>query len=104
MRKMLLTAAAATLAVFVFAAAPAQATPASTALNYGHANAGVVQDVARRYRYSRGWYGGGPRYRGYAYRYRPYGYAYRPYAYRPYAYYGYPYYWNRPGVSLWFGF
>jgi hypothetical protein len=68
---------------------------------YGETRAGVLQEVGKRYRYSRNW-NRRPYYRSYAY--RPY--AYRPYGYyRPYSYYGYGYpYYRRPGISLWFGF
>ena len=104
MRAVFLTALAGLLAVFVIASSkPASALPAATssALNYNHANADLVE-VKRWYkrRY----------YRPYRYRYygRPY---YRPY-YRPYRYYGRPYYrpyyrpyryYRRPGVSVWIG-
>jgi hypothetical protein len=92
---------------------PASANPAAAAINYDKSNAGVVEQVGRRYYKKRYRYGYRPyRYRNYGY-YRPYygGGYYRPYYggyYRPYyrPYYGgwgYPYY-RRPGVSLWFGF
>jgi hypothetical protein len=107
MRRFLLPAIAAGLAASFALAAPqpASANPAAAAINYDKPNAGVVDQVAKRYYKKRYRYG----YRPYGYRYgyrpyyRPYGY-YRPY-YRPYGYYGggYPYY-RRPGVSLWFGF
>ena len=82
-------------------ARPALSIPASAALQYGETRAGVLQEVGKRYRYSRNW-NRRPYYRSYAY--RPY--AYRPYGYyRPYSYYGYGYpYYRRPGISLWFGF
>lgn len=96
---------------FAFAAPqPASANPAAAAINLDRSSqAGVVEEVGRRYYKKRYRYGYRPyRYRNYGY-YRPYygpryGY-YRPY-YRPYygyGGYGYPY-WRRPGVSLWFGF
>ena len=97
-------------AALVFAGSKAVvAAPASAALAYGESNIGVVEQVGRKYRYSRK-YRRGPYYRGYAY--RPYGgYAYRPYGYgywgRPYGYgygYGWPYYRRGPGINLWFGF
>jgi hypothetical protein len=102
MRGTVITATALAFGALILAGAqPAQATPAAAALGYGKTDAGVVEQVARKYRYSRKWRGG------------PY-YAYRPYRYwgGPYAYYGpryygydYPYYYRRgPGVSLWFGF
>jgi hypothetical protein len=89
-------------AALVFAGPKAAvAAPATAALTYGETNAGVVDQVARKYRYTRKWRGG-PYYRGYAYRHRPY---YRPYAYYDYPYYDYPYYYRRgPGFSLWLGF
>jgi hypothetical protein len=103
MRGTLISAIAASLlAVAFFGAKPAAAAPSPAALNYGEHQAGVVQEVGRKYRYGRKWY----RHRPYAYRYRPYGYYYRPYAYYggPGYYWGYPYYYRRPGVSFWFGF
>lgn len=105
MHRMLIPAIAACFVVLVFAGPRAAlSTPASAALPFGEANAGVLH-VVKKYRYSRNWRGR-PYYRGYAYRYRPYPYYYRPYPYyyRPYAYYGYPWYYRRPGFSLWFGF
>jgi hypothetical protein len=94
MRGTLIAALAVGFAALVFAGKPAAATPANAALAYGETNAGVVEQVGRKYRYSRR-YRRGPYYRGYAY---------RPY-YRSYGYYGYPYYYRRgPGVSFWFGF
>ena len=90
---------------------PASATTAAApAIQYGKAQAGVVQDVGRRYyrgrRYVRPYYGYRPYYGGYGY--RPYGY-YRPYygygyGYRPYGYYGYGNRYWRPGISLGFSF
>ena len=101
MRGTLIATLAACFGVAVlFGPKPALSMPANATLAEGKANAGMVQDVAKKYRYSRNW-NRRPYYRGYSYRYRPYGY-YRPY-YRPYAYYGYPYYYRRPGISLWFG-
>jgi hypothetical protein len=82
---------------------PAAAAPASAALADGESNVGVVEQVGRKYRYSRKWRRG-PYYRGYAY--RPYGYWGGPYAHGyGYGYgYGWPYYRRGPGVSLWLGF
>lgn len=107
MRAVLVTTLAGLLAVFVITSPkPASALPAATttALNYSHAKADLVE--VRRW-YKRRYY------RPYRYRYyrRPY---YRPYYrryYRPYRYYGRPYYyrpyyrpyWRRPGVSVWVG-
>jgi hypothetical protein len=111
MRRFLLPAlAAGVVAAFAFAAPqPASANPAAAAINYDKSNAGVVEQVGRRYYRKRYRYGYSPyRYRNYGYYRRPYyrpyyGGYYRPY-YRPYyGGYGYPY-WRRPGVSLWFGF
>ena len=114
MHRTLLPIVAGCVAAFVFAVPkPASATTAAApAVHYGETNAGMVQEVRRRYyrgrRYVRPY---GRRYvrpyaYGYGYRpyYRPYGY--RPYAYGgPYGYYGRPYgYWGRPGISLGFGF
>jgi hypothetical protein len=102
MRGTLIPIIAAGFAALVFVPSkPAAAVPASAAIAYGESNVGVVEQVGRKYRYSRK-YRRAPYYRGYAY--RPYGY--RPYGYwnRPYAYYGGPYYRRGPGVSLWFGF
>jgi hypothetical protein len=89
-------------AVFFAVPKPASATNAAApAVHYGETNAGMVQEVGRRY-----WRGGRRYVAPYAYGYRPY---YRPYGYyRPYAYggyYGRPYgYYGRPGISLGFGF
>jgi hypothetical protein len=96
------------VAALVFAAPkPASAVTAATpAIHYGETNAGIVQEVGRRYwrgrRYVRPYaYGYGYRpYGYYGYYGRPYGY-YRPYAY--YGGYGYPY-WRRPGFSFGFSF
>lgn len=100
MRGTFFAAIAASFVALVFTDAPAAAAPAKAALAYGENHAGVVEHVARKYRYSRQ-YRRGPYYRGYAY--RPY--PYWGYWGRPYAYYDYPYYYRRgPGVSLWFGF
>jgi hypothetical protein len=116
MRRILLPVLAAVTAGFALAAPQAaKANPAAAAINLDRSQAGVVEEVGRRYYRNRYRYGYRPyRYRNYGYRpyrYRNYGY-YRPY-YRPYSYYrpyyrpyyggGYPYY-RRPGVSLWFGF
>ena len=99
MRGTLFTAIAAAFVALVLAGKPATAAPATAALAYGESHAGVVEQVGRKYRYSRN-YRRGPYYRGYAY--RPY---YRPYYWgRPYAYYGSPYYRRGPGASFWFGF
>lgn len=82
--------------------------PAATKLAVDESNAGLVQEVGKRYYKKRYRYGYRPyRYRNYGYYrpyYRPYSY-YRPYAYQPYygGGWGYPYY-RRSGVSLWFGF
>jgi hypothetical protein len=92
----------------------AKSQPSVLPLTYGQANAGLVEEVGRRYRryrYVRPYY---RPYYGYGYGYRPYyGYGYRPYygyGYRPYGYYrpyyggyGYPY-WRRPGISFGFSF
>ena len=90
-------------AIICAAPKPATAGPAP-AIHYGETDAGMIQEVGRRYyrgrRYVRPY--------AYGYGYRPYGYGYygRPYGYyRPYAYYGgygYPYW--RPGLSFGFGF
>ena len=96
------------VAALVFAAQkPASAmTTVVPAVQYGEANAGMVEQVGYRYR-GRGYRNYGYRnygYRNYGYGYRRYGYG--GYGYRPYGYYGgygYPY-WRRPGISLWFGF
>jgi hypothetical protein len=99
MRATFITAIAAAFATVIFAApTPAAALPAAKALAYGETNAGTVEQVARKYRYSRKWR------RGPAYAYRPYRYWGGPYAYYGPRYYGSPYYYRRPGVSLWFGF
>lgn len=96
MRGTFFTAIAAAFVALVFAGKPATAAPATAALAYGETNAGIVEQVARKYRYSRK-YRRGPYYRGYAYR--------SPYWGRPYyGSYGWPYYRRGPGVSLWFGF
>ena len=98
MRGAIITAFAATLAIFVFAGAkPASALPAAAALNYSQPNGDLVQ--VRRYRYYRRPYYRNRYYRPYRY-YQPYRY-YRPYYYQPRPYYYRPYY--RPGVSIWFG-
>ena len=81
----------------------------ATVYNYGETDAGMVQQVGRRYWRRHGYpyaYGYGYRPYGYYGGYRPYGY-YRPYAYYggPYGYYGGPYgYYGRPGISFSFGF
>jgi hypothetical protein len=97
-------------AIIYAAPKPASARTVPT-VHYGQTDAGMVQEVGRRY------YRGRRYVKPYAYRYRPYGYGYygRPYGYgyygrpyyRPYAYYGgygYPYGWRRPGISFGFGF
>lgn len=94
MRGTVFTAIAVAFAALVFAGKPATAAPATAALAYGENQAGIVEQVGRKYRYSRS-YRRGPYYRGYAYRSPYWG---RPYGYR------YPYYRRGPGVSLWFGF
>ena len=95
-------------AIIYAAPKPASAATAPT-VHYGQTDAGMVQDIARRY------YRGGRYVRPYAH--RPYGYGYygRPYRHgyygRPYryGYYGRPYYggygyrYGRPGISLRFG-
>jgi hypothetical protein len=90
MREALIPVVAVGFAALIFAGPkPAAAAPTSAALAYGESNVGVVEQVGRKYRYSRK-YRRGPYYRGYAY--RPYGYWGRPYGYwgRPYGYgYGY---------------
>lgn len=105
MREALIPVVAVGFAALIFAGPkPAAAAPTSAALAYGESNVGVVEQVGRKYRYSRK-YRRGPYYRGYAY--RPYGYWGRPYGYwgRPYGYgYGWPYYRRGPGFNLWFGF
>jgi hypothetical protein len=99
MRGTLIPAIAVGFAVFVLAGPkPALSTPAAASLAYGETDASLLQDVAKKHRYSRNW-NKRPRYRGYAYRYRSYGYWNQPYAY-----YDYPYYYRRPGISFWFGF
>jgi hypothetical protein len=95
MRGTFFTAIAVAFAALVFAGGkPALAAPATAALAYGESQVGIVEQVGRKYRYSRK-YRRGPYYRGYAYRSPYWG---RPYGYR------YPYYRRGPGVSLWFGF
>ena len=107
MREALIPVVAVGFAALIFAGPkPAAAAPTSAALAYGASNVGVVEQVGRKYRYSRK-YRRAPYYRGYAY--RPYGYWGRPYGYwgRPYGYgygYGWPYYRRGPGINLWFGF
>jgi hypothetical protein len=89
----ILVGCTAVAALFLLASKPASAMPA---VHYGDTNAGMVQDVGRRY-----W----RKPYAYNYGYRPYRYGYygRPY-YRPYAYgYGYPY-WGQPGISFGFAF
>ena len=102
MRGTVVAGIAAAFAALIFAAPKtAQAGPAAAALAFGETNAGVVEQVGKRYRHVRKWR------RGPYYAYRPYRYWGGPYAYwgRPYGYYGYPYYYRRgPGVSFWFGF
>jgi hypothetical protein len=100
MRRTLAAAIFAGLAGLAFAT-PASAlpsSPASTAVQLGDTNAGVIY-VGRRDRYYRNRYYD----RRYSY-YRPYNrYSY----YRPYAYGGYPYYggyYGRPGISFGFSF
>ena len=101
-----IVAGCAALAALVFAAPKsASATAAAApAIQYGETDAGLVQEVGRRYyrrRYVRPYYLYRPHY---GYGYRPYGY-YRPYygyGYRPYGYYGYRYW--RPGISFGFSF
>ena len=103
MRKTLppiLAACTAVATLFFMTSKPATAEPA---VHYSDTNAGMVQEVGRRYWRRPYAYGYG--YRPYSYGYRPYSYGYygRPY-YRPYAYgYGYPY-WGRPGISFGFAF
>ena len=106
MRRILLPVLAAVTAGFALAEPQAaKDNPAAAAINLDRSQAGVVEEVGRRYYRNRYRYGYRPyRYRNYGYYrpyYRPYSY-YRPY-YRPYYGGGYPYY-RRPGVSLWFGF
>jgi hypothetical protein len=105
-----------TAVMFAVPKPAAATTAAAPAVHYGETDAGMVQEVGRRYwrgrRYVRPYaygYGYRPYYRPYGYYGyygRPYGY-YRPYAYYggPYAYYGgygYPYW--RPGISFGFSF
>ncbi len=103
MRGFLITALAACLAVFVFAAPkPASALPAQAAVDYSHTNGDLVE-VKKKYKYKKnykhGRYYRGPHYGG---RYYGRGYGYRGYGYRPYYGYGYrPYYRRRPGVTIW---
>jgi hypothetical protein len=89
-----LSCAAILAAAIVVAPKPASALPAASTIAPGHAHAGVVEEVGRR------WYRGPRRY------YRPYRYqryGYRPYYGRPYYRgWGYPY-WRRPGVNIWLG-
>ncbi len=104
MRGLLALSCAAFLAVALAAAPkPASALPASSTIAQGQANAGLVQDVGRRY-YKRRYY---RPYRYGRYGYRPYRYrrwGYGPYYGRPYYRgWGYPYY-RRPGVNIWLGF
>src|SRR5687767_3602569 len=100
MRTLALSLSGLACMVALIVAAPnlANSQPSVLPLTYDQANAGVVEQVRRRYRryrYVRPYYR--PYYGPYAY-YRPYPYYYRPY----YPYYYRPYY--RPGFSLWFGF
>ena len=103
MRGFLITAFAACLAVFVFAAPkPASALPAQAAVDYSHTNADLVE-VKKRYKYNKR-YNNNRHYRAPRYRGRNYGrgWGYRGYGYRPYYGYGYrPYYRRRPGVTIW---
>ena len=71
---------AAVAAVVLVAPKPASATAATPAVHYGETDAGMVQQVGRRY-----WRRHGYPY-AYGYGYRPYGYygGYYPYAYYPY--------------------
>ncbi len=99
MRGVLIPVIAAGFAALIFAGPkPAAATPAGAALAYGESHAGIVEQVGKRYRYSRN-YRRAPYYRGYAYRPNYWG---RPY----YGYYGYrrPYYgyygYGGPGIYL----
>jgi hypothetical protein len=109
--RFIIPAVAAGFAAVIFAApTTASSFPVATTLDYGQSNAGLVEDVARRYRYSRK-VNKRNSLQPYAYRSQPYGYRSRPYGYRsqPYAYryqpYGYsnPYGYRRPGISLRFG-
>ena len=94
-------------AALIFASpTPASSLPAAAVPGYSQTNAGIVQDVGKpRYkneRHSRNWNKRNS-YRSHAYRDQPYGHRYRPYGnrYQPYAYAD-PY--DRPGVTLRFGF
>jgi hypothetical protein len=101
MRGFLVTALAATVAVFVFAGPkPASALPAGVVVNHTQANADLVEVKKYKYkkRYKKGRYYRGPRYGG---RYYGRGYYGRGYYNRPYGYYGRPYYRRRPGVTIW---
>jgi len=95
-----LSCAAFLAAVIVAAPKSASALPAASTIAQGHANAGVVEEVGRRWykrRYVRRPYG----YRRYGYNRGYYG---RPYYARPYYRgWGSPYYRRRPGVSIWLG-
>jgi hypothetical protein len=105
--KPLLAIALVAAALTISTEKPASATmAAASAIHQGEADAGIVQQVGRRYYGNRhyGYRNYGYRnygYRNYGYRNYGYGYGYRPYGYYPpYGYYG----GYRPGLSLWFGF
>jgi hypothetical protein len=98
MRRILLPVLAAVTAGFALAAPQAaKANPAAAAINLDRSQAGVVEEVGRRYYRNRYRYGYRPyRYRNYGYyrpHYRPYSY-YRPY-YRSYGFYARPIYRHR---------
>ena len=64
MREVLIPVVAVGFAALIFAGPkPAAAAPTSAALAYGESNVGVVEQVGRKYRYSRK-YRRGPYYRG----------------------------------------
>jgi hypothetical protein len=96
---------AAVAALILAAPRPAAATAATMAVHYGETDAGMVQQVGRRYWRRHAYpYAYGYGYPSYGY---GYGYGYRPYAYYggPYGYYGGPYgYYGRPGINFSFGF
>jgi hypothetical protein len=98
--KPLLAIALVAAALTISTEKPASAAMAAPAIHQGKADAGIVQQVGRRYYGNRHYGYRNYGYRNYGYRnygYRNYGYGY---GYRPYGYYG----GYRPGFSLWFGF
>ncbi len=100
MRKFLmLSAAAAALALFVMSAPTEAANRKAIGVTAGEA---VQMDLSARRYYRRSYYHRHYYYPRYYYRpyYYPYPYYYRPYYY-PYGYY--PYYYRRPGIYFGFG-